>query len=107
MPANHAEKLAHWDPYDQNATASWFDPEWMFGVTDGYDVVIGNPPYVDSEMMTKTQPELRQTYKALYQSAKGNWDMFIVFIERGIQLEKEDGIISYIVPNKLIGANLC
>ena len=104
LPADDAEKLAHWDPYDQNATANWFDPEWMFGVTDGYDVVIGNPPYVDSEMMTKTQPELRQTYKAFYQSAKGNWDLFIVFIERGVQLQKENGIISYIVPNKLIGA---
>ena len=104
LPTDDAEKLARWDPYDQNATAHWFDPEWMFGVTDGYDVVIGNPPYVDSEMMTKTQPELRQTYKAFYQSAKGNWDLFIVFIERGVQLQKEDGIISYIVPNKLIGA---
>ena len=104
MPADDAEKLARWDPYSQNATAGWFDPEWMFGVSDGYDVVIGNPPYVDSEMMTKTQPELRQTYKSSYQSAKGNWDLFIVFIERGIQLQKEEGIISYIVPNKLIGA---
>ena len=46
MPADDAEKLARWDPYSQNATASWFDPEWMFGVPDGYDVVIGNPPYV-------------------------------------------------------------
>jgi len=103
-PADDAEKIAQWDPYDQNATTDWFDPEWMFGVPDGFDVVIGNPPYVDSEMMTKTQPKLRQIYKEFYQSAKGNWDLFIVFIERGIQLQKEDGIISYIVPNKLIGA---
>ena len=104
MPADDAEKIAQWDLYDQNATADWFDSEWMFGITDGFDVVIGNPPYVDSEMMTKTQPKLRQIYKEFYQSAKGNWDLFIVFIERGIQLQKEDGIISYIVPNKLIGA---
>ena len=104
MPTDDAERIAQWDLYDQNATADWFDSEWMFGITDGFDVVIGNPPYVDSEMMTKTQPKLRQIYKEFYQSAKGNWDLFIVFIERGIQLQKEDGIISYIVPNKLIGA---
>ena len=104
MPADDAEKIAHWDPYDQNGSADWFDSEWMFGIADGFDVVIGNPPYIDSEMMTKSQSELRQTYTEYYKSAKGNWDIFIIFIERGIQLQKENGIISYIVPNKLIGA---
>ena len=104
MPADDAEKIAHRDPYDQNVSVNWFDSEWMFGINDGFDVVIGNPPYIDSEMMTKTQPELRQTYTASYKSAKGNWDLFIIFIERGMQLQKENGIISYIVPNKLIGA---
>ena len=33
-----ARKIAHWDPYDQNASADFFDPEWMFGITDGFDV---------------------------------------------------------------------
>ena len=32
MPPDDAEKIALWDPYDQNASADWFDPEWMFGV---------------------------------------------------------------------------
>ena len=104
MPADDAEKIADWDPYDQNAKADWFDAGRMFDVKNGFDVVIGNPPYIDSEMMTKIQPELRQTYATHYKSAKGNWDLFIIFIERGIQLQKENGIISYIVPNKLIGA---
>ena len=39
-----ARKIASWKPYDQNATVDWFDPEWMFGVRDGFDAVIGNPP---------------------------------------------------------------
>ena len=104
MPFDDAEKIAQWDIYDQNAIADWFDLEWMFGLIDGFDVVIGNPPYIDSEMMTKTQPKLREIYKAIYQSAVGNWDLFIVFIEQGIQLQKENGVISYIVPNTLIGA---
>ena len=46
MPADDAESIAHWDPYDQNATADWFDSEWMFGITEGFDVAIGNPPYI-------------------------------------------------------------
>ena len=40
MPADDAEKIARWDPYDQNATTDWFDSEWMFGITDGFDVVL-------------------------------------------------------------------
>ncbi|MER3424579.1 MAG: hypothetical protein C4293_16515, partial [Nitrospiraceae bacterium] len=41
-----AKMLAAWDPYDQNASAEFFDAEWMFGLTTGFDVVIGNPPYL-------------------------------------------------------------
>ncbi len=41
-----AAKIAQWNPYDQNAAAQWFDAEYMFGVRDGFDIVIGNPPYV-------------------------------------------------------------
>ncbi|MBK8847514.1 MAG: hypothetical protein IPO27_13615 [Bacteroidetes bacterium] len=40
-----AEQIASFDPYDQNTSAPWFDPEWMFGLTTGFDIVIGNPPY--------------------------------------------------------------
>lgn len=39
-----AKQLAAWNPYDQNAVSPFFDPEWMFGVADGFDIVIGNPP---------------------------------------------------------------
>ena len=46
MPADEAEKIAYWDPYDQNASTDFFDTEWMFGIADGFDVVIGNPPYM-------------------------------------------------------------
>ena len=46
MPADDAERIAHWDLYDQNAAADWFNPGLMFGLMDGFDVVIGNPPYI-------------------------------------------------------------
>ena len=51
MPPDDANKVAAWDPYDQNASADWFDPEWMFGIVDGFDVVVGNPPYVRQEKL--------------------------------------------------------
>ena len=70
----------------------------------GFDVVIGNPPYVDSETMTRSMPEQREYITKKYKSAKGNWDLFIVFVEKAIKLSKEGGKVSLIVPNKLIAA---
>ncbi|HUT44336.1 MAG TPA: hypothetical protein VMW95_08360, partial [Desulfobacterales bacterium] len=40
------KKLAHWNPYDQNTSADFFDSEWMFGLKSGFNIVIGNPPYI-------------------------------------------------------------
>jgi len=77
----------------------------VFEDKKGFDVVIANPPYVDSETMTKSNDDIRNIYKNIYITAKGNWDLFVIFIEKGFQLLKEDGTISYIVPNKLIGAS--
>lgn len=79
---------------------------WYADVFDngGFDIVIGNPPYVDSETMVATMPELRNKYSTLYDCAKGNWDMFVVFIQRGMDLCKCKGGYSFIIPNKLIAA---
>lgn len=42
-----AKQLASWNPYDQNTVSRFFDPEWMFGLSDNpFDIVIGNPPYI-------------------------------------------------------------
>lgn len=101
---NEALQLSSWDMFDQNATSPFFDPEWMFGVIDGFDVVIGNPPYIDSETMEKTMPQMRQYYKYLFKTAIGNWDMFVIFVEKGLILLKQDSVLSMIVPNKLIAA---
>lgn len=76
----------------------------VFNEKGGFDVVIGNPPYVDSEEMTRSMPELRELYTQRFSCAKGNWDLFVLFIEKGITLLKPEGVISFIVPNKLVSA---
>ena len=43
-----ANLIASWDPYDQNTHADWFDATWMFGIASGFDIIIGNPPYVEA-----------------------------------------------------------
>lgn len=42
----NAKLISTWDPYDKNRSAEFFDAEWMFGIKDGFDIVIGNPPYI-------------------------------------------------------------
>lgn len=76
----------------------------VFRDNGGFDVVIGNPPYVDSEEMTRSMPELREVYARKFESAKGNWDLFVLFIEQGIDLLVKNGVISFIIPNKLVSA---
>ena len=66
----------------------------------GFDIVIGNPPYIDSETMAISQPVERKLYSSQYQTAKGNWDIYVVFYERGMNLLNDHGVLSYITPNK-------
>lgn len=71
----------------------------------GFDVIIGNPPYIDSEQMSKSMTDDRAFIARKYESAKGNWDIFCIFIERALELCRQSGYQSFIVPNKLISAD--
>ena len=71
----------------------------------GFDVIIGNPPYIDSEEMVKKDKDFRLYCSDIYESAKGNWDIFCVFIQRGLDLIKDGGYLGIIVPNKLLSAD--
>jgi predicted type IV restriction endonuclease len=69
--------------------------------TGGFDAVIGNPPYIDSEWMTEYHPKERKYLASKYKAASGNWDIFCVFIEKATVLCRNGGYASLIVPNKL------
>ncbi len=71
----------------------------------GFDMVIGNPPYIDSEQMTQHLPHWRNYCVQHYQTAVGNWDLFCVFIEKALLLCQLKGVHSFIVPNKLASAD--
>ena len=96
MPANDAEKIADWDLYDQNSTADWFVSERMFGVTNGFDVVIGNPPYAKSEHVPENRREELKTYYG--------WggDLYDYFIFAGFDLVSEKGFFSYIANDSFV-----
>jgi len=62
----------------------------------GFDVVIGNPPYVRQELFTVIKPYLQTKYK-VYQ---GQADLYTYFFEKGIDILKDNGLFSIIVANK-------
>ena len=101
-PADDAEKIAQWDPYDQNATADWFDPEWMFGVIDGFDVVIGNPPYIQ---LQKEGGRLGNLYQDKgFDTFARTGDIYCLFYEKANQLLKNSGYVCFITSNKWMRA---
>jgi hypothetical protein len=91
-----AERMTAWDPFDQNRHADFFDPEWMFGFSQGFDVVIGNPPYVRQEAIKDDKPR----YKPHYECYNGTADLYVYFYERSIQLLNPNGCLSFITSNK-------
>lgn len=101
-----AQQLASWDMFDQNASSLFFDSEWMFGEKDGFDVVIGNPPYISAIDLKKSLGnENYKDLKSLFQTSKGTVDMYVYFFEKGINLLCNGGTLSFITPNKYLSAN--
>ena len=95
FPSETTEKIANWDPYNQNSVADFFDAEWMFGITDGFDVVIGNPPYINVENLpVATKDYLFKNYR----SCKGRTDIYIAFLEKSIAILTANGIVGFIIP---------
>ena len=74
--------------------------DWRKNFPGGFDCVIGNPPYIDSELMTKEYPLLRGAIQQSYSMTKGNWDIYIAFFEKGLGLLKPHGYLSFITPDK-------
>jgi type I restriction-modification system DNA methylase subunit len=100
-----AKAMTAWDPFDQNIHADFFDPEWMFGFTpsqgvqggQGFDIVIGNPPYVRQESIKDDKPRYKPHYPHSY---SGTADLYVYFYERSFQLLNPGGCLSFITSNK-------
>lgn len=66
----------------------------------GFDVVIGNPPYVRQEEIKELKPHFKSQFK-LY---TGTADVYIFFIEKGFEILKNKGVFTFIMPNKFMQA---
>ena len=93
------EELNRVNPFDwKNEFADVFS-------NDGFDVVVGNPPYIRIQAMKQWAPIEVEYYKNSYKSAsKGNYDIYVVFVEKGLSLLNRKGILGFILPHKFFNA---
>ena len=93
-----SNKIANWDLSNQNIRTEWFDAEYMFGVRKGFDIVIGNPPYVQ---LQKDGGKLADLYKGGdYITFIRTGDVYQLFYEKGCQLlDSQRGLLCFITSN--------
>ncbi len=102
MSQSDAGKVAAWDPYDQNTRAEWFDAGYMFDTREGFDVVIGNPPYVQ---LQRDGGRLGSLYRgAGFSTFTSTGDIYQLFYERGFGLLTEGGVLAFITSNSWLKA---
>jgi len=91
-----AVALANWNPF-ADESSDWFDPKWMFGIKDGFDIVIGNPPYgakIKNSILQNIKKHIIDT---------NNLNSAALFIDFGKnKFINNNGILSYIVPKSLL-----
>ena len=72
---------------------------------DGFDAVIGNPPYIRVQTLQEWAPYEVEFYKRQYKAASsGSYDIYVVFVEKGLSVLKEDGLLGFILPHKFFNA---
>ena len=96
-----ANRFAAWDLYDQTAGADWFDAELMMGVRDGFDIVIGNPPYVRHELFAAKKPALKVHFGAFF---AGTADLYTYFYHKGMSELRKGGLLGFITSNSFMRA---
>lgn len=93
-------QLKSYHPFQSESAAEFFDPWQMFG-QESFDIVLANPPYIDSEGMVKFgQAGTREFISKTYRFAKGNWDIYIAFFEKSLNLLNNSGTVVFITPDK-------
>ena len=95
-----------WNPYDHHSVADFFDPGKMFGpaLDDGFDVVIGNPPYVQIQKFSAAHKAAWSAQVPKLKTYALTADIYCLFYERGVRLLKDGGHLSYITSNKWMRA---
>jgi len=101
----NAHDLSLWESYKNiflaDKPVKFFETKYFFPeVKDGFDVVIGNPPYVSHDKIS-----FKKDLKEKYSSYEPFCDLYCYFIELGINLANENGVETFITSNSYLRAN--
>lgn len=81
------------------------DPR-VASLAGAFDAVVGNPPFIDSARSQRDTPGRRDGLRALYASARGNFDLSTLFVELGLRLATpHGGLVGLITPLKLLASD--
>ena len=97
-------KIDDWNPFDDSLASTFFSPSWMFGISDGFDIVIGNPPYIQIQNFSGQQKQ-KDWEKQKYATYVKTGDVYCLFYERGYGFLKKEGVLTFITSNKWMRAN--
>jgi type I restriction-modification system DNA methylase subunit len=80
-------------------------PQVFKGQSPGFDAVIGNPPYIRIQALKEFAPIEVEYYKEAYRTAaRGNYDIYVAFVEKGLSLLRRGGRLGFILPHKFFNA---
>lgn len=100
-----ARLIRSFNPFQYEEPAGFFDASTMFGVDRDFGIVIGNPPYISALAAKRNMDsKLRERYKQSFVCAVGAYDMYILFLEHGLNLSGTDGVLTYITPTKFLSS---
>jgi type I restriction-modification system DNA methylase subunit len=95
--SKRTKQIKSFKPFEADTSAEFFDAEQMFGVSD-FQVIIGNPPYVNIEKVNPAIKAIIGKYKTAFQK----YDLYVLFYERALELLSPGGVLSYITSNKFL-----
>ncbi|MFW5886851.1 MAG: Eco57I restriction-modification methylase domain-containing protein, partial [Bacteroidota bacterium] len=94
-PNSQLALLSAWKPFSDEAS-TWFDAKWMFGVNDGFDIVIGNPPW--GAVLTKDEKKhLKNIYPEIDSSTPNSFSYFIGFGNR-----IKNFVLTFVLPDSIL-----
>lgn len=104
LATERQKKIITYNPFSPSFVAQFFDPEFMFGVKE-FDLVIGNPPYVDYR---KIDQQTKNGIKDFLVSSYSKMiNLYNYFFEIGINLLRSDGVLAYITPQQYLILDNC
>lgn len=90
------KQLKSFDPFKNSQPADFFDSDHMFGASEGFALVIGNPPYFQLQKNKTVSESIKDLNYATFSKST---DVYCIFYEKGLELLKDFGVLTFITSN--------